>query len=186
MKRTDSDGATINNLFTNGNPSLGIPSTTVDDNWLNTMQEEIALFCEANGITLDQTGVDVTQFQQALNNFTGGGGVGVADVVIGNNEVAPLDVTGLLFDKIVTKSARILFDLTRNTATVDYLEVGEFFAVYDPIADDWRLSVDSNFDDAGVTFSITAAGQIQFTSDSLAGGSYSGNLKLKNIVKIAI
>lgn len=186
MKRVDGDGATVNNLFTNGNPSLGIPATTVDDNWLNSVQEELALFIEAQGITLDQTGVDLTQLQQAMNNFVVGGGVGITDVVIANNQTVATDVTGLLFDKLQTKSARILFDIFRKTDSDSFEEVGEMFVSYNSETDAWRLSLDSKFDDAGVVFAITSAGQVQYTSDNIAGGSYVGTLKLKNVTKVAI
>jgi len=186
MKRTDSDGATIGNKFTNGNPGLGVPATTVDDNWLNTIQEEIALFIEAQGITLDQTGADVTQFQDALNAFALGGGVGIADFVIANNETGPTDITGLVFDKALVKSARITVDIFRSTDSANFTEIGHLWVVYNPTDDDWDYSLDTRLDDAVVTFSVIAAGQVQYSSDLIAGGSYVGTLKMKNITKVAI
>ena len=49
MRRID----TSNTLFTEGNPSTGVPATPVRDWWLNHIQEEIALAIEGFGGTLD-------------------------------------------------------------------------------------------------------------------------------------
>lgn len=54
MHRIDAPGATQENLFTEGNPTLGIPATQVSDDWLNDVQENIAEVIEAAGIVLDK------------------------------------------------------------------------------------------------------------------------------------
>lgn len=185
MKRTDSDGSTVDNLYTNGDPIGGIPATVVDASWLNAVQEELALFIEAQGITLDQTNSDLTQLQQALNNLVESGS-SIADFSIPNNQTTPLDVTGLVFDKLLTKSARVLIDISRETATQNFVEVGEIYVRYDSVNDNWDLTLNTNFDDAGCVFTITSAGQVQITSDNLSGGSYVGTLKMTEITKIAI
>lgn len=95
-------------------------------------------------------------------------------------------MTDLVFDKTITKSARVLFDIFRKTDTANFTEVGEMFLVYNPEDDDWDISINSSFDDAGVIFTVTSAGQVQYTSDSIAGGSYEGTLKLKNVTKVSI
>lgn len=51
MHRIDGVGATVNNLFTEGNPPA-TPATVVTDDWLNDVQEAIANVIEAAGITL--------------------------------------------------------------------------------------------------------------------------------------
>ena len=186
MKRTDSDGATINNFFTNGNPSLSIPATTVDDNWLNTVQEELALFIEAQGITLDQTGVNVTQLQQAINSVIGSG-ISIPDFAIANLVGAATDITNLIFNKANVKSATMVFDIFRRTDSGEVNEMGAIHAIYKPEADIWAMTYDSQFDDAGVILTIdTATGQIKYTSNDLVGGNYSGNIKVKNIISVAI
>lgn len=186
MKRTDSDGATVDNKFTNGNPSLGIPATTVDDNWLNTIQEEVSLFIEAQGITLDQTGVDVTQLQQAINAVVGSG-VSIPDFSISNNVASASDVTNLVFNKANVKSATMVFDINRRVDGSELNEMGKIHCVYKPESDEWDLTYDSQFDDAGVIFTIdTATGQVQYTSSDFAGANYSGTLKVKNIITVAI
>jgi len=66
MFRIDSPGATVDNKFTNGNPALGIPATDVSDEWLNSIQEELAYTIEQSGITLNKA--STTQLNAALNS----------------------------------------------------------------------------------------------------------------------
>ncbi len=54
MHRIDGAGATTDHLFTEGDPSTGVPATTVTGGWLNAVQEEIAHVIEAAGITLSK------------------------------------------------------------------------------------------------------------------------------------
>lgn len=64
MHRIDGPGATIDNLFTEGDPTQGVPATTVTGAWLNSQQEEIANAIEGAGLTLDK--LDNTQLYQAI------------------------------------------------------------------------------------------------------------------------
>lgn len=54
MHRIDGPGATTGHLFTEGDPTQGVPATTVTGAWLNAVQEEVAHVIEAAGITLDK------------------------------------------------------------------------------------------------------------------------------------
>lgn len=65
MHRIDGPGATIDNLFTEGDPASGVPATTVTGNWLNAVQEEIANAVEDSGLVLDKPTND--QLAQAIN-----------------------------------------------------------------------------------------------------------------------
>lgn len=65
MFRIDSDGATNDNKFTEGNPVQSIPATVVSADWLNdTVQEELCRVVEYAGLTLDKQ--DNTQLLAAL------------------------------------------------------------------------------------------------------------------------
>ena len=64
MERITGPGATPDNLFTEGNPSLGIDATTVTANWLNGVQEELIHILEEGGVT--PNGVSHTQVMEAL------------------------------------------------------------------------------------------------------------------------
>lgn len=64
MHRIDGPGAAPGNLFTEGDPTLGVPATTVTGAWLNAVQEEIANTIEAAGIQLSKP--DNTQLHAAI------------------------------------------------------------------------------------------------------------------------
>lgn len=53
MFRIDSDGATVDNKFTD-TPAPGQNATVVSAEWLNAVQEEIVNFLESNGVTLNK------------------------------------------------------------------------------------------------------------------------------------
>jgi hypothetical protein len=61
-------GATVG-YFTAGDPTTGVPATRVHQDWLNSMQEEIAAVIEAMGLTL--TKASTNQFLAALKVLTG-------------------------------------------------------------------------------------------------------------------
>lgn len=63
MHRIDSD-ASVNGLFSAGNPASGQPGTVVSPEWLNAIQEEIAGLIEAMGGTLAKA--DNTQLAAAV------------------------------------------------------------------------------------------------------------------------
>jgi hypothetical protein len=72
MKRIDHETATIEGLFTDGNPALEIEPTVVTSDWLNHIQEEIARFIEGMGATLDPE--NFSQLLQAFRSAVGTGG----------------------------------------------------------------------------------------------------------------
>ena len=115
-----------------------------------------------------------------LGAGAGGGGAPGLDIpnfTINNNVGAPTSITDFVFDNVDTKAVRVQFDISRRTDTQNVVETGEIFLAYDDEASDWRISVDSKFDDAGVTLTVTAAGQVQYTSNDLTGASYSGTMR---------
>lgn len=64
MHRVDGQGATVDNLFTEGDPGSGVPATTVTADILNALQEEMCSAIEGAGIALDKQ--DNTQLLAAL------------------------------------------------------------------------------------------------------------------------
>lgn len=64
MHKIDAFGATVDNQFTDGNPSLAVPATNVGAKWLNAVQGELAHLIEEAGIELDDE--DNTQLFQAI------------------------------------------------------------------------------------------------------------------------
>ena len=64
MHRIDSNGATIDNKFTEGDLSNGIPATVISADWLNSVQEEMVKIIEQAGIALNKN--NLTQLYTAL------------------------------------------------------------------------------------------------------------------------
>lgn len=69
MHRTDGAGATVDGMFTQGNPGAGVPATTVTSDWLNAIQEEVGGVVEASGAALSKP--DNTQLLKAISALSG-------------------------------------------------------------------------------------------------------------------
>lgn len=110
MKRIDTEHATVDNFFTEGDPGTGVPATEVGQDFLNVIQEEVAEVCEFAGLTLDQDhdfngtpAHDTTQLRQAIqhiaNGTTAAAGNNLADVatttytLVTTKKVVPFDTT---------------------------------------------------------------------------------------------
>jgi len=77
MHRIDGPGATVDSLWTAGNPFGGVPATTFTPEWLNDVQESIAQAIETAGITLvkgqgDQLALAVIAITEAQVNLLTG------------------------------------------------------------------------------------------------------------------
>ena len=125
---------------------------------------------------LDLTGVASRSWEIFFRNlYDRVSSLGVETLfTIANNQAVAADITGLQFNKSQISAAFIDFlvqRVTTSTGAVELLEAGHLTAVYEPTSLSWSLvevSVNSP-DNSGVTFSITATGQMQYTSSSITG-----------------
>lgn len=85
-----------------------------------------------------------------------------------NNQSSAANVTGISADGSQETGMRIKYAIKRD-GTSDLRESGLLEATYDGTA--WNLTQEYSGQDSGVTFSITAAGQLQYTSTDNAGSS---------------
>lgn len=92
------------------------------------------------------------------------------------NNTGPSNVTGLLFDKTVSRSFRVDFQIYRS-ATAKQYERGVLLGITD--GTDWYISSVGSVGDAGVVFTITSAGQVQYTSDNMSGSYDTANSVMK-------
>lgn len=83
-----------------------------------------------------------------------------------DNQASPADITGFAFANASVRSFKALVSVTLD-ATSDLFESFELLGVQKGAT--WDLSQSAVGDDSGVVFSITNAGQIQYTSPSSAG-----------------
>jgi hypothetical protein len=114
---------------------------------------------------------------------------GFVEVSLLNNQATPLSITGEVLDYLTYKSAKIFYEIYRKTDSGERIFNGYLTAVYVSNTATWEVSdkgVSEGEDGAGgftghgVTFSVTAAGQLKYISDNMAGANYEGTLKLKN------
>ncbi len=86
--------------------------------------------------------------------------------IAANNQASAADVTGLAFANGVTRSFKALVDV-RIDATSDLYELFELTAIQK--AASWDMSQTATGDTSGIVFSITNAGQVQYTSTNETG-----------------
>jgi hypothetical protein len=91
-----------------------------------------------------------------------------------NNQGVGADVTGLVFNKLVVKGASIAFCIERTTLSAQRYIVGTILVMHRGFSDAWSITWTSSGDEDDTLFSITAAGQVQYTTENLSGSSYSG------------
>jgi len=95
-----------------------------------------------------------------------------------NNVASPANVTGLAFANGSVRAFSALVSVAID-ATSDLFE--EFHLQGIQKSASWNMSVDSVGDSSGITFSITSAGQVQYTSTNVSG--FVGNtVKFRAIV----
>lgn len=91
-----------------------------------------------------------------------------------NNQSAPADVTGLKVNSRAVSMAIVEFlvqRVTTSTGATELVEAGSFILSYNPTANDWNISL-TNInapDNSGVDFTVTATGQVQYTSTNISG-----------------
>lgn len=96
---------------------------------------------------------------------------------LANNQASPANVTGFAFANATVRSFEALVSVNID-ATSDLFEVFTLRGIQRGA--DWDMSVVSNGDDSLVSFSITNAGQVQYTSGNYSGFS-SGAIKFRAI-----
>ncbi len=94
-----------------------------------------------------------------------------------NDQDEAADIVGLKFNARGVSQATIEYLVQRITtggSAVEDVESGVLIAAYQPTSEEWSLFAVSehNPDDAGITFSITAAGQVQYETTSVAGTAF--------------
>jgi hypothetical protein len=183
MLRTTAPG-NQSGLYSEGNPSLSIPATTVSAQAMNDLQEELVGLILGSGQSLLATQNQVLLAVQAL--IANGGTATATSFAITNNQGTFANVTGLVFDKTVYKAARIYYDILRKTDSSNVNESGEIYVSYNTQTTTWLIAVVSNFDDAGMTWNIDSNGQVQYKSTNIAGTTYVGTMRFSHIRRLTL
>lgn len=192
MHVIDSDGATVGNLFTEGNASLSIPATVVSASIANAWQEEIANVIREVGIPLLTSSTDTfDQLKDAVIELIQRGGRAAPITQSVSNNSGPLDVTDFpVLDTAVVKSVVMFMDIFRRTDSGVKKESGFLYLIWDSEASSWDITFQTVNGDGGVTFSMNNTSgtewQLQYTSDDLTGTTYSGTLKITDLKQILV
>lgn len=94
---------------------------------------------------------------------------------IANNQTSA-SVSGLIFPSASVKTSFVNYYVKR-IATATVMEVGLLAAWYD--GSTWNVGKAWYQGDAGIDFTITAGGQVQYTSDNMSGVYDTANSKMK-------
>lgn len=95
---------------------------------------------------------------------------------LANNVASVANVTGASFDTSLIRGFIFSYSVYRNTNSNEASEVGQLYGTFSTTAGTWEMS-QTYAGNAGVTFTITNAGQIQYVSTNISGTSYVGKMK---------
>lgn len=101
---------------------------------------------------------------------------------VANNQVAAANVTGLVFSGATVRSAVVDYYVYRNTTgggATELAEAGKMVLAYKTVAASWELALGPSVGDAGMLFSVTAVGQVQYTSTNITGTAATSKMKFK-------
>lgn len=119
-----------------------------------------------------------------IENYLGAGYIAETSVSLANNASAA-DVTGLIVDKSLYRSAFVHVEVRRKTDSNEAVAVGMLNLLYKVNTDAWEvipvLNGDGEEDGAGTIFSITSAGQVRAATDNMSGSNYVGTIKFKSM-----
>lgn len=123
--------------------------------------------------------VEVTE---VLSSLLGPNDILQTSFNINNNVSTPTNITGLVFNTATVRGATIEYSVYRiSTANPSgNAETGIITLIYDDSAapgSRWQMAIGNISGDAGINFSITDAGQVQYTSTDINSVGYSGVIK---------
>jgi len=161
-------GTRRNAVSINANGSLSIFATTS-----GTISLAAAATTTSHTITLPaaQGAANTHLLNDGSGNLFWGTGVPAGDIPLttfdaANNQAAPVDITGFAFNAATVRSFEALVSATLDATSPAY----EAFKLYGiNKGGSFDLQVSSIGDAAGVTFSITNTGQVQYISSNAAG-----------------
>lgn len=124
-------------------------------------------------------GEAATAWAQAVTNslgtLQGPGFIPTTTASIADNVSTFTDIPGFVFSISATRSFSAPYSVVRTNGTSSIVEEGIMRAVNDGTT--WFFSIERS-ENAGMTFQLTPAGQIQYKSTSV-GGTYSGTIKFQ-------
>jgi len=109
---------------------------------------------------LDDAGSRILVLENATGGNVSDGDILETSATLADNQAVLADVTGLAFANATVRSFVVQLSVVRGSTYEVYTLTGV------QKASSWDMSVEAVGDDTGMTFDITAAGQVQYTSTS--------------------
>jgi hypothetical protein len=184
-------GATASVVGTDTNQTLTTKTIDADNNTISNLETDNLKTGVLNTST-SLTGASDTQIPSALAVKTYVDAIPSSIIVnqvsfnIVNDQSSPANITGLLFNPATFRGIILTYSLYRESSTTSAAQIGELKFVYNTADDAWYLSDTYAGQNAGVEFSITNAGQIQYKSSLYSGISYTGVLKYSLMKTFAV
>jgi hypothetical protein len=115
---------------------------------------------------------------EVLQNVVGPNDILETSFNIANNQVAVANITGLIFNAGSVRSARVEYSIYRisDSNPSGQTEGGEIRLAYDNNVG-WSFVIGGLTGNSGVVFSLTPAGQFQYTSTDIGSINYIGVIK---------
>lgn len=121
-----------------------------------------------------------SEVTKVLSNILGPNDILETSFNIANDQTAATDVTGLIFDSGSVRSAIVDYSVYRRSDIniSGNAETGQMNLLYDNNAG-WSLAIGDVVGNSGVNFTVTATGQIQYTSTDIDPLNYIGIIKFR-------
>jgi hypothetical protein len=142
------------------------PSTTKGDLIAHNGTDNVRLGVGTDGQVLVANSAAATGLSWAAVPSAATGDINLTSFAGANNVATPANVTGLAFANGTVRAFKALVSVHLD-ATSDAFEVFELMGVQRGA--DWSMSATATGDVSGVDFTITSAGQVQYTSPNAAG-----------------
>ena len=127
----------------------------------------------------DQVTNWIISASRAIDDLTVAGDIKLISVSVNNNQATPTNVPNLRFDTLQTRHAIVDYGVYRIKGSEELSEMASLYVTYKSSAGTWEL-IDNGVGISGLSFSITGAGQVQYTSSNMVDvGVYTGKMSFR-------
>lgn len=112
---------------------------------------------------------------ELLTTLSASTDIATTSFVIDNNVAAFTNIVGMSFNNATVRSGIISYSLYRATTLSELSEAGHLYVTYKSTLGSWEIA-QTAVGNSDVLFTITNAGQVQYSSSNMLGANYVGKL----------
>ncbi len=146
---------------------------------IGTTTYAVATQGETGGTWGEDTAAWMDAITDKVNSISSNYDILPSTASLTNNQSSAANISGLSFNTSLIRSAEIDITVRRTAVGVELSEMFKILVVYESTAAAWLLSEESVGDASGITFSITAAGQIQYVSTDISSSSCTAKFRAR-------